>query len=405
MQDSSTLNPKAARRTIFLICFAFFAAGLTTASLSPLLPLLAKRLDVELSLLGSIFTTFSAGIIASQVSMGLAYKKLGQRKTLGLGLICMGFCYLGLVVSTSFVLLSLASLIAGFGFGALLATGNRMVAQLFPERSTSLLNIVNLFFGIGSIIGPALASAIDRSIGFPQAALISGSISLVMVGLVIPFGALEATNAPAPTLPRTPRRFRPSPSGILFGILLLLYTGSEIGFASWLIVYLKQAVNMLEADGALLLSGFWIALTAGRAIAAALGIHISISQILTFSLLGMAAGCAILLLGVGNLMLTIAGVLLFGLSCGPLFPTVLAVVNSPAYSANTASLVLAISNIGGLVLPAMLGFVLDDFGPFAQISVILAAVVLMIVFKQQAFQQFRHLQAANKQEMAAQDQH
>lgn len=403
MQSSSITHPKAARLTIFLICFAFFAAGLTTASLSPLLPLLAQRLEVDLSLLGSIFTTFSAGIIASQFTMGIAYQRIGQRTTLGLGLICMGISYITLVLSTSFVLLSIASLIAGFGFGGLLATGNRIVAQLFPERSTSLLNIVNLFFGIGSIIGPALASLIARNIGFPQAALISGSISLIVVGIIMPFGALEAKTLPNPVQLQTPKRFRPSPSGILFGVLLLLYTGSEIGFASWLIVYLNQAVNMLEADGALLLSGFWIALTAGRAIAAALGIRISISRILTFSLLGMAAGCAMLLLGVGNLILTIVGVLLFGLSCGPIFPTVLAIINSPAYSANTASLVLAISNIGGLFLPALLGFVLDDFGPFAQISVILAAVVLMIVFKQQAFQQFRHLQAANKQEIAAQE--
>jgi Fucose permease len=398
MQSTSNSRLKAAQRSVALICFAFFAAGLTVATVAPLLPLLATRLEVEISLLGSIFTTFSAGIIASQFLMSTAYQRMGQRTTLGLGLICMGSSYLAFVLSSSFLLLTFASLLAGFGFGGLLATGNRIVAQLFPERSTSLLNIINLFFGIGSIIGPALASAIDKSIGQPQVALVAGAISIILVGAIIPFGALEGSATPPTPSQPGPKRFKPSPSGILFGLVLLLYTGSEIGFASWLVVYLKQAVSMLESDGALLLSGFWIALTLGRAIAAALGIRVSIDRLLTISLLGMAAGSALLLLGIGNSLQTIVGVLLFGLSCGPVFPTVVAVVNTPAYSSSTASLVLAIGNGGGLILPAMLGVVLAEFGPFAQVAFILAAVILMLICKQQALQHHKQLNLARQQE-------
>lgn len=398
MQSLSNNKPKAAQRTVILICFAFFAAGLTMATVAPLLPLLAKRLEVEIALLGSIFTIFSAGIIASQFLMSTAYQRLGQRTSLGVGLICMGISYLAFVLSNSFLLLTLAALLAGFGFGGLLATGNRIVAQLFPTRSTSLLNIVNLFFAIGSIIGPALASAIDKSIGQPQVALIAGAISLIIVGIIIPFGALEGIPTVPTPVQHSSKRFNLSPAGILFGLVLLLYTGSEIGFASWLIVYLGQAVSMQAADGALLLSGFWIALTFGRAIAAALGTRISTSRLLTISLLGMAAGCALLLFGLGNSMQTIIGVLLFGLSCGPVFPTVVAVVNSPAYSTNTASLVLAIGNGGGLIIPALLGVVLDQFGPFAQITFILVAVSLMVVCKQQAFQHHSQLNVTRKQE-------
>jgi fucose permease len=88
-------------------------------------------------------------------------------------------------------------------------------------------------------------------------------------------------------------------------------------------------------------------------------------------------GAAMLNLGIGHYATTMAAVLLFGLSCGPVFPTVLALVVRESGSAT--SLALALGNGGGLIIPAALGLLLAQRGPAAAAGLVFAAAVAMIV--------------------------
>jgi fucose permease len=93
----------------------------------------------------------------------------------------------------------------------------------------------------------------------------------------------------------------------------------------------------------------------------------------------MLAGAAVLTVSVGNLERSVAGVLLFGLSCGPIFPTVLALVATAARGNGTAtSLALALGNSGGLVVPALLGWLLNRYGPTATAGTLLGAALTML---------------------------
>jgi fucose permease len=136
---------------------------------------------------------------------------------------------------------------------------------------------------------------------------------------------------------------------------------------------------MAPASAALIVSGFWLALTLGRALGAMLGLRLTAAQLLTSSRLGMLIGAILLVLGVGDRAISIAGVLCLGLSCGPVFPTVLAIVTTTARnSAATTSIVLAIGNGGGLIIPVLIGVLLARYGPSAVAGLVFIAVLAML---------------------------
>jgi fucose permease len=54
-------------------------------------------------------------------------------------------------------------------------------------------------------------------------------------------------------------------TGWILAILLLIYIGTEVGFNGWLTVYLISGSSLAPASAALIVSGFWLALTLGRA--------------------------------------------------------------------------------------------------------------------------------------------
>jgi fucose permease len=71
-------------------------------------------------------------------------------------------------------------------------------------------------------------------------------------------------------------------------------------------------------------------------------------------------------------------VLLFGLSCGPVFPTVLALATSSAQGGAAISRVLLLGNSGALLIPALLGLLLTHYGPPAVVALLIIAALAMI---------------------------
>jgi MFS transporter, FHS family, L-fucose permease len=370
--------PRAARRTLMLACVVFLAAGVTLASLGPLLPTLAAHIERDIAALGGLFTALSAGVMLAQLGAGRASDRFGQRPVLAAGMLLMGMGALGVTIGPSLIALLAAALLTGIGFGTVLAAGNLLVARLFPTRSTTALNGVNLFFGVGSVLGPAIAGQAGSRLGVPQVALWGGAGMLLalapavlLLAAMVPSAQISIPEAEA-SAPRPAALWLP-------GLLLLVYTGTEVGFAGWLTVYMITSANLVPAAAALVASGFWLALTSGRAIGAGLGLRLAPQALLAISLLGMLAGAALLLASVGNLGPSIAGVLLFGLSCGPIFPTALALITGASRGRGTTmSLTLALGNGGGLIVPALLGWLLDRYGPGPMAAMLLGAALTML---------------------------
>ena len=79
-------------------------------------------------------------------------------------------------------------LFGGLGDGALIVAGNVMVAQTFATRSASALNLMNVFYGVGAIAGPALVGLTISlwQTSLPPLWLISLLMALLLIGVAGP---------------------------------------------------------------------------------------------------------------------------------------------------------------------------------------------------------------------------
>ncbi len=365
----------AAYRTAIVTCGVFFAAGLTLAALGPSLPILALRIGVDIAALGGLFTATSVGVIIAQLGVVRAGRRFDQRTILAASVLLMGVGGMAIAQGGALSTLFAAALLSGLGFGGVVATGNTLVARLFPGRSAAALNGINLFFGVGAMVGPAIAGAANARFNAPQLALWVGGGLMAALAPVVLGAATRSVSGAAST---SGARVAAPPRSWLFGLMLLVYTGTEIGFGAWLTLYMVSSAALDLVSAALVVSGFWLALTSGRALAATLGGQISVYGLLKLCLIGLLLGTILLTLSIGNLVITCIGVLLFGLSCGPIFPTVIALVSSSTPGSTATSMVLAMGNSGGLLVPALIGLLLTRYGPPAVAGLLVLAALLMI---------------------------
>lgn len=363
--------------TLALVCAGYFAAGVTLASVGPSLTALAANVGHDVAVVGGLFAAFSLGTIMVQVAAAPLSARYGQRVVLLLGLLLMGAGVLGESLSRALAPLLGLALVGGLGFGCLLAAGSVLVPQLFPARGTSALNLVNLFFGVGSIIGPLVAGWAATAYGRPQMAIWLGAgllLALAPAALLIAEGEGRGGGAKAAEGP-VPWRLV-----FMLGLLLLVYSGTEIGVGGWASLYLQGSAGMAPGQAAVAVAGFWMALTAGRGAGALLGLRLGGWRLLGLALLVLLAGAALLAVSVGDARLSVAALLLIGLAGGPVFPTTMAIVASVSRGrGGAAGLALAVGNVGGATIPPLLGVLLTGPGPSAGAALILGLGVALLV--------------------------
>ncbi len=362
-------------------CAVFFALGAITASFGTALPDLARNASATLAQLGGLFTTFFLGALLSQTLSGPLIDRLGQRPVLLAGMMLNG-CGVLLAASSHTLPITLAgATIAGFGFGAVGVAINLLVAATFATRQAAALNLVNVFYGLGAFGGPALASLTLRSFGsaLPPLWIGAGMVIAVAIGLLFVKTTPAAPAAPADRLVSRQHIYRSAPLWTI-GVLLLLSVGVESGMGAWTSTYVQQTSGLDAATGALATSAFWLAMTGGRMIAAAVGTRLSPQRLLFASLMSLAVGTAALLASAGNVVLTIAAIIIIGASTGPIYPTALSLITATfRHAAGTAAgVVVPMGSMGGSLLPWLQGLLLAHQGPGAGALLLVVGAVGML---------------------------
>jgi fucose permease len=163
------------------------------------------------------------------------------------------------------------------------------------------------------------------------------------------------------------------------GLLVLLYVGSEASLGGWTAVYLAHSVGLDSARAATITSMFWLSLCIGRLLATVAGFHLTAERLLLISIVTALVGASLLLAGHGWLWLTVIALGVLGLSFGPIYPTMAAIVTARApHMAGTAmSRMGVLASVGGMALPWLYGLLLTDVGTVAAPAQTLAMAVGM----------------------------
>ena len=152
------------RVTLAASFLIFIGIGLISSIIGPALPTLADRTGTDLATIGALLTTSYFGTMVAQIIAGPLNDRLGARPVLLAAIFLSAGGMLLIAVRRTLWIMLPASVVYGFGFGGVDVTTNLLIAQRFAGRSVPVLNLLHVFFGVGAVIGPAVAGlALDST--------------------------------------------------------------------------------------------------------------------------------------------------------------------------------------------------------------------------------------------------
>ncbi|GAA2792384.1 MFS transporter [Saccharopolyspora taberi] len=332
------------RTGVVAACTGFVLIGALQALYGPAIPALRAEHGLGPAAAGLALSAHFVGGLAGVVLFHRAYGRMGNRLLLGVSYAAMALGMLVFVLSPSWPLALTGALVAGVGYGGVDYGLNHLFALGFGDRSPALLNVLNGFFGVGSVLAPALLGLL----GPVNHEVVFAGFAVLAAVLVFALGGIKDRSAP-----EQPVRVRPSRRILTmiaaFVVLYVLNIGVESGVGGWEPTHL-EAVGYPAGVAALATSVFWLMMTVGRFLVVPLALRWPEAAIVGGCCAGMAV-CLGLAVVPALSPWAYAGV---GLFIGPVFPTGLPWLYRSAPGAGGAY-VIAASMIGGVVFPPLLG--------------------------------------------------
>ena len=353
----------SAKALTFAAYASFVPIGIATVLLGPMLPTLSARWSLNYSQAGALFTAqYLASTLAVALS-GVLVSRWGFRFAIKTGLLLMS-AGVGLLLIGPEMLGIFCIGAYGGGLGLAVPAANLLVAEVNPNRRSATLNTLNFCWSAGAVACPLLVAGAAKSHQVPLfLAAVAGFALLVAVGIaVMPSSIVEpsATKNAGGEMKRTiPWRHS---ALLILATLFFLYVGVENGFGGWVASYAKS-LDLTPALALMTPSFFHAALMLGRWLAPLLLRTVDEIRLVQAGLLVACAGMAGLVLSHGLRGVVLSACLAgLGLSC--VYPITISLLSREFGSAppKLGSLMFTLSNIGGGLLPWMVGVSSNHFG-------------------------------------------
>ena len=251
----------------------------------------------------------------------------------------------------------------GFGSGLILSSSNALLVGLYPDRKGPIMNFHHGVFGVGSFLSPLLmARLLAHDHRWPYGYDVLGII-LFAVALFFLF-----TRVPAPgshglrRFYEDLRRLFLSFRFIHLLVMGFLAVGTQFALMFLSVTFLVEVKGLSISNASVVLSLFFACLLVGRLVCGWLSGRVINSKIILFLLCAQVA--SIFSVWKGSPGISAAGLVLAGLACSAIFPSLLALTGT-LYSevAGTSLGVLATMNsLGGMSIIGISGLLSQRLG-------------------------------------------
>jgi MFS transporter, FHS family, glucose/mannose:H+ symporter len=338
-----------------LMHFGLMLAGLGTALLGPILPLLAKQWEMLDSQSGLLMTAKFCGAFLGGVTVS---KKL--RRSLLVGLVAGAVGFGGFAVAPSMSLGSVGLFVGGFGLGQIITSVNILAGRRFTSHRGSALSLLNFSFSLGAMLSALLAAWLLPR--FTLTGVLRGFAGLFVIGVLVFWVQMrgEASDNEDPDAAASAEAGLPAALSrrvyLYFAGLLVLYGGFETCLSGWLTTFALRYGDKTLAVSEYTTLLLWMALTVGRLGASAVMLRVGEKTAQRGSL--VLASVFTVALATAHSSVTIAAfAVLLGFSLAPFFPATFALLIAERPTARQAGIVVAVSGLGAAALPWMMGVV------------------------------------------------
>jgi fucose permease len=250
MTDESVKPPVGFQAGRALVCLLFFTFAMTSDAVGSVVARVISELHLSLTAAGAFQYVPMAAMAVGAVTLGYLADRLGRRPAVIAGLALYGGSSLLFALGNSFGffvgLLALSGLgISLFKTGALALIGDLSSS---PGSHTRLMNAAEGFFGIGSIVGPAVvALLLAAGLSWKWLYVIAAGIC---VGLMLLAARMRFPQVHAPAADSTGTvhavdtgstlRVLKDPFALGFAGLIMLYVAVECAVYVWMPTYVRS---------------------------------------------------------------------------------------------------------------------------------------------------------------------
>jgi len=366
-----------------IIYLSFISLGLPDSLLGSAWPVMRAELAAPLSFAGVISMIIASGTIVSS----LLSERLTRR--LGTGLVTAGSVALtaaalfGFSVSPSLAALCLWAVPYGLGAGAIDAALNNYVALHYSSRHMSWLHC---FWGVGASISPyIMAAALSRTgqwqLGYRAVSLIQ-IVLTVLLFLSLPLWRKTAAGEPAgdnaPLLGLRGAVRIPGVPNIL--LAFFAYCGAETTAGLWASSYLAGVRGVAPGTAAGFASLFYLGITFGRFLNGFVADRLGDRRMIRIGALVMGAGTLLILLPLPSPLPALAGLLIFGLGCAPVYPSIIHATPLNFGAENSQAIIgvqMASAYVGTTFMPPLFGLLANAIS-LRLFPLFLAALLLLL---------------------------
>ena len=343
-----------------IIYLAFISLGLPDAVLGAAWPSIYPQFGVPVSWMGGISMIIALGTVVSSLQSDRLTRALGTGKVTALSVGLTAAALFGFSVSGSFWQLCLWAVPYGLGAGSVDAALNNYVALHFESRHMSWLHCM---WGIGAASGPAIIGWVltggqSWQGGYRIVSLLQVALTAVLV-CALPLWKRPAAGAgDAPEAEALPlRQVVGIPGAREIMVCFFCYSAVEQTTGLWASSYLTLCRGVPAETAASFASLFYLGITAGRAVCGFLTLRFSDTQMIRLGQVLIGAGVAALALP-GPQLLALAGFVLVGLGCAPIYPSI--IHSTPAHfgAARSQAMIgvqMASAYIGTCLMPPLFG--------------------------------------------------
>ena len=257
-------------KALTFVMFMMFA--MTTDSVGIIIPEIIKTFRLSLTAAGTFQYATMGGIAVAGFLLGHLADTFGRKRTIVVGLTLFAVASYLFAAGNSFFYFSILLAISGIGIGVFKTGALALIGDLSKSTTehTSLMNTVEGFFGVGSIIGPAiLARLLATGASWKGLYVLAGTICVVLILIAVRAEYPRTVKASDESIDlRHTAAAMKNRYALAFSLGAFLYVATEAAVYVWMPTLLAGDKGSAAALVAYSVSIFFILRAAGRFIGA-----------------------------------------------------------------------------------------------------------------------------------------
>ena len=344
---------------LMMIYLSFISLGLPDSMLGSAWPAMNVSLNAPLWGAGLVQMLISFCTIISSLNSAKLIRRFGTGKLTAISVATTALALLGFSLAKNYAFLLLMAVPLGLGAGAVDAGLNNYVALHCEAKHMSWLHC---FWGVGTIIGPMILSAVLRvggswATGYRAVGLIQCAVSALLFATLGMWkrGNIQQEEHSAKALSVWEVLSLPGAKAGM--VTFLCYCAVESTLGLWGATYISQVRGVDEATAASFGAMFYIGITVGRAISGFMAMKLLPKQMVRVGQALLALGCIFMMIPAGSTLSGI-GLVVCGLGCAPIYPNIIqdTPVNYGTENSQAAiGVQMAFAYVGSTFLPSIFG--------------------------------------------------